>query len=308
MRNMSIKELFKVLMDLLCKGPVFYQVNRKILRNRIPIFLQYNIQPKTRYGQGKPYGNGSRPHSKLCELIGKHKDRYRGNLHNILKYGKNVEGIPLYSDKTETEEPVWLNGYFPALDAITLYGFLGLNQPKIYLEIGSGYSTKVARKAIDDLDLDTRVISIDPAPRTEVSGICDKVIRIPLENVDPTIFDSLNANDILFIDSSHYVFPNSDVTAIFMDILPRLRPGVLVHFHDISLPFDYPNEQIKEYYSEQYILGAWILAEGNKFEIIQANTFVSNEPDLHKLTLPLWEKIGLDDHFVSGSSFWIKMR
>jgi predicted O-methyltransferase YrrM len=305
---MSIKEWLKAPINILSKGPICYKVNRRILKNQIPIFLQYNVQLKTRYGQGKPYGDGNRPHCKLYELIGKYKDHYSENLQRILKYSKNFESIPIYSDKTRSEEPAWLNGYFPELDAITLYGFIALYKPKTYLEIGSGYSTKFAHKAIYDLDLDTKIISIDPSPRTEVYSICDKVMMMPLENVNLDIFNSLNANDILFIDSSHYVFPNSDVTTIFLDILPRLRPGVLVHFHDISLPFDYPNEQIKEYYSEQYILGAWILAEGNKFEIIQANTFVSNEPDLHELTLPLWDKTGLTDHFVSGSSFWIKMK
>jgi hypothetical protein len=293
---------------LINKMSLIYKVNRAILKNRIPIFLQYDMRVKARYGQGKPYGNGKNVNPKLREIISKYKTLYKANLLHILSYSKYFEKIPLDSTGTNPEQPCWLNGYIPGLDAITLYGFIASYEPRIYLEVGSGNSTKFAHEAIRDMGLSTKIISIDPFPRTEIDGICDEVIRSRLEDVNVGLFDSLGRNDILFIDSSHYVFPNSDVTAIFLDILPRLKSGVLVHFHDIFLPFDYPNEQVKEYYSEQYILAAYLLAEGNKTEIIQANTFISNEDELHSLTIPLWTNIGLVDHFVSGCSFWIKMK
>lgn len=296
------------LRSLIDRCRFIYKSYRLILKGRNPIFLQYDIRSKARYGRGKPYGDGVNPHPKLYEVIGRDRAVYRRNLERLLKYSKYFQGIAIYPDEANPEQPAWLNGYVPELDAITLYGFIAEFNPQLYMEIGSGNSTKFARKAAKDFKFNTKIVSIDPFPRAYIDNICDEVIRSPLEDADISMFDRLDANDILFIDSSHYVFPNSDVVTVFMDILPRLKPGVLVHFHDISIPYDYPNEQINAYYSEQYMLAAYILAEGNKFDILQPNAFISNETDLHNLTVPLWTKIGLTDHFISGCSFWIRMK
>ena len=80
--------------------------------------------------------------------------------------------------------------------------------------------------------LQSRITSIDPAPRAESDRLCDSVIRQPLEELDLSVFDDLEPGDFLFIDSSHRTFSNSDVTVVFMDVLPRLRTGVIVHFHE----------------------------------------------------------------------------
>lgn len=293
---------------LIDKMRLFYKVNRAIFKNKLPIFLQYNIQFKARYGQGKPYGNGTNPHPELYEKMKLSKKAYKENLLYILKYSKSYERIPIHSISNKPQEPFWINGYLPALDAITLYGFIALFKPSIYLEIGSGNSTKFARRAINEMGLSTKIISIDPSPRSEIDNICDEVIRSHLEDIDLNIIDSLKTNDILFFDSSHYVFANSDVVIAFLEILPRLKPGIIVHFHDIFLPYDYPDEQINTYYSEQYMLAAYILAEGKNFVIIQPNAFITNENDLHSMTIPLWAKLGLSAHFISGCSFWIKMK
>jgi hypothetical protein len=298
----------KLITSVRDKGRLIVKLNSSLLRGRVPILVQYDLNLRTRYGRGKPYGGGDNPNPKLYNLIRRNEDQYRANLRRILQYTKYLEEIPIHHDKNNPTQPCWLNGFIPALDAITLYGFLSIFHPKIYLEVGSGNSTKFARKAIRDNSLKTKIISIDPLPRCEIDTICDEIIRKPLEDVDLGIFSRLNSNDILFMDGSDYVFPNSDVVALFLDILPRSSPGVIIHFHDIFLPFDYPNEQLEQYYSEQYILAAYLLAEGNKSEIIQANTFVSNQDDLHSLTIPLWTNIGLADHFISGCSFWIKMK
>jgi hypothetical protein len=93
----------------------------------------------------------------------------------------------------------------------------------------------------------------------EIDRLCDSVIRRPLEELDLSIFDDLEPGDFLFIDSSHRTFSNSDVTVVFMDVLPRLRTGVIVHFHDIFWPYDYLPEWANQYYSEQYLLHSYLL-------------------------------------------------
>lgn len=141
------------------------------------------------------------------------------------------------------------------MDSVAIYGFISENKPVRYYEIGSGNSTKFAKQAIKDYKLQTRILSIDPNPRAEIDSICDQVVRKPLEEVNLNIFEDLEAGDVLFIDNSHRSFMNSDVTVVFLEILPRLKPGVFVEFHDIYLPFDYPQEWDTRYYNEQYLLG-----------------------------------------------------
>ena len=138
--------------------------------------------------------------------------------------------------------------YFSSLDAVALYSMLFEFRPKRFVEVVSGCSAKFARRAIDDHSLQSRITSIDPAPRAEIDRLCDSVIRRPLEELDLSIFDDLEPGDFLFIDSSHRTFSNSDVTVVFMDVLPRLRTGVIVHFHDIFWPYDYLPEWADQYY------------------------------------------------------------
>lgn len=104
------------------------------------------------------------------------------------------------------------------------------------------------------------------------------------------------------------VFTNSDVTTVFLDIVPRLAPGVLVQFHDIFWPSDYPPEWNQRYYSEQYLLACYILAGGERMEIELPNAFISGDERLGALLSPLWEwpeLAGLERH---GCSFWIQIK
>ena len=126
--------------------------------------------------------------------------------------------------------------FFTRLDAVALYGFLATNNPKRYFEIGSGHSTLFARQAIRDHQLQTTIISLDPTPRTDIDVIADVCYRTPLEDCNLSLFDELEERDILFMDGSHRVFVNTDTTVFFMEVLPAVRPGVLVQIHDIKLP------------------------------------------------------------------------
>ena len=112
---------------------------------------------------------------------------------------------------------------------------------------------------------------------------------------------------MLFVDNSHRVFMNSDVTAIFLDAFPRLRRGVLVGIHDITLPYDYPAAWSHRYYSEQYLLAAYLLARGDRFEIALPGTFVSDDPEMREILSPLWTKDVMKSVERHGSTFWVKM-
>lgn len=272
-----------------------------IMNNKwIPIEYQIKLYP--RYGYGKP------PHPKLYEIINRNRIKYRSTLKRFLSFQEYFLKIPVKISK-ELKEPSWVNGWLPGLDSVALYSFLCLNNPKRYLEIGSGCSTKFARRAILDHNLQTKITSIDPQPRIEIDSICDNVIRQVLQDIDLTIFDELAAGDIIYIDGSHYCLMNSDVTVVFLDILPRLRPGIFVEFHDILLPYDYPpEEESKRYYSGQYLLATYILAEGNKFEIILPNSFISMEQELSNILAPLWNIPKMSEVERHGVSFWIQTK
>ncbi len=133
------------------------------------------------------------------------------------------------------------NGWFESVDAEILYSVVRRFQPANIVEVGSGFSTRLMRSAIKDGSLATRITSIDPHPNTNIQPYADDYIRAAVEDVEgQRILSLLSAGDILFIDSSHTVKTGGDVPHLFLEILPRLKPGVIIHVHDIFLPFDYP--------------------------------------------------------------------
>lgn len=261
------------------------------------VFIDYPLRPEPRYGYGKP------PHPQLNHLLNSYRSTYIKNLEYIWDLRALLREIPEAAEDTASH-PRWRNSWISGFDAITLCSFLARNNPRRYLEIGSGESTRFARWTINRLRLRTRITSIDPKPRSEIDSLCDRLLRDRVENIDLNIFFELQPGDIVFIDSSHRVLMNSDATVIFLDVLPNLPPGVLVHFHDIFLPDDYPPDWIGRYYSEQYLLAAYLLAKGNAVEVLQPNYFISRDPELSRFLEPLWEDF---PHITRhGASFWLK--
>ena len=266
------------------------------------VVLDYPVKSKQRWTK-------ERPHPMLYDIINKNRELYKYNLQSFLALSNFFSAINERPTATSTPaDPYWVNGWMAALDGIALYSFLVTNKPKIYMEVGSGNSTKFAHKAIVDHNLDTKIVSIDPFPRAEINQICDEVIRRPVEDIDLQIFDRLCSNDILYIDNSHRALMNSDATTIFLDVIPRLKSGVLVEIHDILLPCDYANEWIDRHYSEQYLLAAYILAKGSLFDIILPNTFISHDNELRGIMAPLWDVEEMKNVEKHGCSFWIRMK
>jgi Methyltransferase domain len=259
----------------------------QILRGDQVLALNYPVALKPRY-------NGD-PHPRLNELISRRREEYAELLRSFLPYQDQL---------TSLRHVQWVNGYFPALDSISLYCLLAKSNPKTYLEIGSGNSTKFARESITNNQLGTKLISIDPNPRAEIDAICDRVVRTPVEDLPLSIFEDLVSGDILFVDNSHRALANSDVTVFFMDILPNLPPGVLVHLHDICLPWDYAEEQAEDAYSEQYLLATALLM-GSTLRTRLPNLFVTRTPELISILSPLFDSIGNVQR--EGCSFWLSV-
>lgn len=252
-----------------------------------------------RYGYGKP------SHQRLVEQIGREAQGYRETLERFCHLGGKLRNIPLLPSSPAYTGPYWENPWLPPLDAVSIYGFLGLRRPRNYVEVGSGNSTKFARQAINDFKLDTTLISIDPQPRSEIDDLCDCCIRKRLEEVDLKVFDQLEPGDILFVDNSHQAFMNSDVTVFFMEILPNLKPGVLVGMHDIFLPEDYPPQWAQRLYGEQYLLAVWLLAGEHKIRIELPNHFLCQEPEFRPLLKSLGAAAGVPDLARGGGAFWM---
>jgi hypothetical protein len=263
-----------------------------------PIFLDYRVDPIPRYGYGRP------AHPELTATLSSGDERYRQILAGFLRFSPQLLEIPV---RASGSRPSWINEWFAGLDTLALYGFVAERKPSLYIEVGSGISTCIVRKAISDLNLSTRIFSVDPHPRAEIDAICDEIIREPLERTDLAFIDDLGAGDILFIDGSHRSFMNSDVTVLFLEILPRLRRGVAVHIHDIFLPFDYPLERAHWFYSEQYLLAASLLAGHGNYEVLLPNYYVTSTESVRRVTDEFWNRPQLAGVPVCGGSFWIEI-
>lgn len=270
-------------------------------RGRQPIYLDYPVHPVPRYGWGRP------PHAGLHQLIAARRDAYRDILGALAGIGDGLRRIPLTA--TNDGGPHWENAYLGGFDAATLYAFPKLFGSARYLEVGSGNSTRFVRRSVEDFGLKTNISSIDPSPRAEVDDICDTVIRSPLEEAPMELFDQLGENDILMIDGSHRCFQNSDVTVAFLEVLPRLRPGVLVFIHDIFLPDDYPEIWQARYYSEQYLLAVLLAADrGRRYEIVFPAHFCETDAELRPETERTWRRIAPASVPLDSGCFWLRVK
>jgi len=265
------------------------------------LFLEYKVNQKPRYGYGQS------PHPRLFEIINSKRELYSDYLEKALLYTSNIQEIKKSDFEENPLAPTWNNGFLPGLDIIGIYTMVSETKPKKYIEIGSGNSTKVCFKAKKDNGYDTEIISIDPQPRVEIDQLSDKVYRNVFENIDNKFIQDLEENDILFIDNSHRILPNSDSLVFFLEVLPYLRKGVIVHIHDVYLPYDYPQFMCDRFYSEQYGLAICLLANPGKYVPILPNYFISEDKQLREIIDPIWNHHNLEDVERHGGSFWLKI-
>ena len=290
------------MLDRLKRSPLLRPARllQRLWRGERPILIDFPPHPVPRYGYAVP------PHGILLDRFHRDREAYRSLLASFLPFAERLGSIPL-QPPADGSEPGWVNGYLPGLDAAALYGLIALRAPRRYVEIGSGNSTKFARRAVSDQGLATEIVSIDPRPRASISALADRRIERPLEQVPVEEFDALLApGDFLFFDGSHRCFTNSDVTVFFLEVLPRLKPGIWVQIHDVTMPWDYPPAWSDRYYSEQYVLAAYLLGGGGGSRVALANAYVSRDPELSKILDPIWDRPGLQSVERGGSSLWLE--
>jgi hypothetical protein len=190
-------------------------------------------------------------------------------------------------------------------------------KPSRVIEIGSGMSTRVIAEAVRKNEADGQnrceYTIVDPFPGKSTKPAImriDQIRKTRVELLDAVFFEPLAENDILFIDSGHCVRIGGDVNFLYLDVLPRLRKGVIVHIHDISLPYEYPkvyatNETFRQFWTEQYLLQA-LLCHNDHYEILLAMNFILRDhPERFERSFPHYDPV---KHKSISSSFWIRRR
>ena len=262
----------------------------------LPIDYPPSAALQPRWGFSHPVHQG------LCSLFSKQDAEYIYLLKQLRGFAPYFSKIPRISS---TPEAMWAGNEINGIDLALLYHMLATAKPKNYVEIGSGLSTWMAERCIRDQQLQTTIISIDPQPRKSIAGVAHESIRAGLETLqDLSLFSSLSAGDIVFFDGTHRAFMNSDVTVFMLDILPLLAPGVLIHFHDIALPFDYHAYFKERYWNEQYLLATYLLAAAEKVRIIFPCHYCCHSDNIRAhLEPPILEGIH-KKYSQNGWSFW----
>lgn len=196
----------------------------------------------------------------------------------VADFSAQIEALATYLDafrafSNAPEDPDWNNKYFAPRDGVMAYAMVRRFQPRRILEIGSGSSTRFMLRAIRDAGIECQVTCIDPSPRSVLSGLDVNHISRMLRIEDVAEAEQLDAGDILFIDSSHIMLQGMDVDIEFNFLFPVLKPGVIVHIHDIFLPFGYPDIWGDRVYSEQNALPGWIIS--GYFDLVFGGQFAT---------------------------------
>ncbi len=204
------------------------------------------------------------------------------------------------------------NEYFAGLDAALYYALLRDLKPRRVVEIGGGYSTQIADRALrrnreEGSANSLTVIEPYPEDRLTAANLDMELLPVRVERLALAWFDHLRAGDVLFIDSSHAVRFGGDVVREVLEILPRLVSGVWVHFHDIFLPHDYPAEWVVEQrvaFGEQYLLEAFLSFNPTYSVVIAANWL---ERELPGTVARLWRGgSAVGKKQAGAASLWIR--
>jgi hypothetical protein len=199
-------------------------------------------------------------------------------------------------------------------DACIYWGMIGNFRPKRIIEIGSGFTSALAIDAIEHFELETICTFIDPYPNLllNVVGPMDSrhtIISDQVQNVQPSLVDQLEAGDFLFVDSSHIVKSGSDVHFELTKLLPRVKSGVIVHFHDIFYPFEYPRSWVVDLnysWNEIYFLQCFLMYN-SEFEILYFNDYVSKEHgDLLRELVP--HRVAARINLNPGGGLWLRRK
>jgi hypothetical protein len=203
------------------------------------------------------------------------------------------------------------NSFFGYVSACAMHGMIRHLRPSRILEIGAGHSTRVIARAVRLNEAEgspAEVIAVDPYPaetlRAGVPGL-SRVIASTVQSVDLDLLASPAANDIVSIDTSHAVRTGGDVVFLYLELLPRLKPGVFVHIHDIFLPWEYPKHwlQKRHFWNEQYLLQAFLIGNTG-FEVVWGQRYAERRfPET--FARAFGNRLDEGENFDS-CSFWIR--
>ncbi len=227
------------------------------------------------------------------------------------RYKGEYDSFP--TDKSDLPWEYYVNNdFFPSVDSEILYCMIRHFKPRRMIEAGSGNSTYLAAQAIrknreNDSSYEGELVAIDPYANETISGGfpgLSRLFRLSIQDMPLSEFDELGKDDILFIDSSHVLSIGSDVQYEFLEIIPRLRTGVIVHIHDIFLPAEYPQDWVlrhHRFWTEQYLLHAF-LAFNNSFEVMWASSYMHmTHPNLLEQSFGSYYR-----HNHWPGSFWMR--
>ena len=221
------------------------------------------------------------------------------------KFRDEYEGFPT----KPTGEPgrFYLNNHlFEDIDALVAYCMVRHFKPRLIIEVGSGFSSLLLGEAATR-NKHSALVCIEPFPREflrEGFPGLQSLMEKQIQDIDLDFFSQLQSGDILFIDSSHTIKIGGDVNYLFLEVLPRLKPGVIVHVHDIFLPFDYRRDWVMKefrFWTEQYLLQAFLIFN-SEFEVLMANGYLNHYHRAQlKATFPSLSSWG-------GGSFWLRRK
>jgi len=216
------------------------------------------------------------------------------------------------SEPTGSDERFFTeNGGFSFGCAASAHCLVREHRPGRVVEVGSGNSSLVLAAALlrNAAPCDYTIVDPYPGPvvRSGLPGVT-RVLSQRVELLEPSFFDALEAGDVLFVDSGHTVRIGGDVNYLILDVLPRLRPGVLVHFHDIPMPAEYPrayfaNPAFRMFWTESYLLQAFLAFNG-AFEVLLAMSWLLSERQRDvRDAFPVYDPAR---HRAMSGSFWIR--
>lgn len=223
------------------------------------------------------------------------------------KFSKYYVEIPFTAEPINYLRYFFENSFYSYTDGIVLYSVIRHFKPKNIIEIGSGFSSALMLDVNEIFFQNSMALTfIEPYPnrlqrllKDKDKGNC-RVLKQKVQNVDIEEFRNLNDGDILFIDSSHVVKTDSDVHHIVFNILPILKKGVLIHFHDIFFPFEYPKKWVLNGYNwnEAYFLRAFLM-HNEQYEILLFSDFMHRFHREEFSNMPLTFK-------NTGGNLWIR--
>jgi predicted O-methyltransferase YrrM len=197
------------------------------------------------------------------------------------------------------------NAMYPMVDGEVLYAMVRHLQPARIVEVGAGFSTRVIRDALARNDRPAEHVIFDPDREHAVQRAGDAQVRpLAAQAIPPDVFASLQARDILFVDTTHTVKAGGDVVRLLLEVLPAIAPGVVVHVHDFFRPFEYPRFLMEGHgivWQEQYLLQAF-LAYNDAFEVLMANHALGRlRPERLRSVVP-----GVPVGVSPGSAVWLR--